>query len=110
MSARDSSFGTPRRTSSSSSSSSSKKRPQNEDDNRDEDSSNKKDRQAISGGQQMSGCASPPSVKGPSNVNSATADRPGLATTKQLDRLGAVISGLITRLENPSTSVPQGAY
>ena len=106
MSVRDSSLGTPRRTSSSSSSS--KKRPRNEDDNRDEVSRTKKDGQAISGGQQMSGCASPPSVAGPSNVNTGPADRPGLATTEQLDRLGAVISGLITRLENPGTSVPQG--
>ncbi|MPC61694.1 hypothetical protein E2C01_055769 [Portunus trituberculatus] len=60
-----------------------KKRPRNEDDNCDEDSSTKKDRQAISGGQQISGCASPPSVAGPSNVNSATAEWPSLATTEQ---------------------------
>ena len=111
MAARDSSLnGTPRRTSSSSSSSSSKKRHRNEDDYRDEVSRSKRDRQAVSGGQQVSGCASPPSVAGPSHVNTETADRPGagLATTEQLDRLGDVISGLITRLENPGTSAPQG--
>lgn len=92
MSARDTPLETPRRLPSSSSSS--KKRSRNEEDKHEEKIQSKKDRQTVGSVQQAVVCVSPPSVVGPSNVNTGTADRPAVATADQLDRLSAVVNSL----------------